>query len=104
MTHNLRDFQIAWRRGGQTPAYVRAFADWTADRLAARDLPALLDYRRQAPGAVQAHPTEEHLLPLYVALGAAGDSGRIDRFHTGIDDYVLAMDAYAFLPHEGGRS
>lgn len=102
VTHNLRDFQIAWRQGGQTPAYVRAFADWMADRLAARDLPALLDYRRQAPGAVQAHPTDEHLLPLYVALGAAGDSARIERFHAGIDDYVLAMDAYAFLPNEGG--
>jgi len=102
VTHNLRDFQAAWRHGGQTPAYVRAFADWMADRLAARDLPALLDYRQQAPGAVQAHPTDEHLLPLYVALGAAGDSARIERFHAGIDDYVLAMDAYAFLPNEGG--
>ena len=102
VTHNLRDFQIAWRQGGQTPDYVRAFADWMADRLAAHDLAALLDYRQQAPGAVQAHPTDEHLLPLYVALGAAGDSARIDRFHAGIDDYVLAMDAYAFLPNEGG--
>ncbi|HRX61612.1 MAG TPA: class III extradiol ring-cleavage dioxygenase [Candidatus Competibacter sp.] len=98
LTHNLRDFQIAWRRGGQTPAYVREFADWMANRLAARDFPALLDYRRQAPGGVQAHPTEEHLLPLYVALGAAGEPARIERFYTGIDDYVLAMDAYAFLP------
>lgn len=102
LTHNLHDFQIASRQGGQTPAYVRAFTDWMADRLTARDLPALLDYRRQAPEAVQAHPTDEHLLPLYVALGVADDSARIERFHAGIDDYVLAMDAYAFLPHEGG--
>ena len=102
VTHNLRDFQTVVRHGGQTPAYVREFADWMADRLAARDLHVLLDYRRQALGAVQAHPTDEHLLPLYVALGAAGDSARIERFHAGIADYVLAMDAYAFLPHEGG--
>ncbi|MCU0808755.1 MAG: dioxygenase [Candidatus Contendobacter sp.] len=104
LTHNLGDFQRAGRSGGQTPAYVREFADWIADRLAGRDLPALLDYRRQAPGAVQAHPTDEHLLPLYVALGAAGDPARIERFHAGIDDYVLAMDAYAFLPDERGDS
>jgi 4,5-DOPA dioxygenase extradiol len=102
ITHNLHDFQAAWRNGGQTPAYVREFTDWMANRLAARDLPALLDYRRQAPGAVQAHPTDEHLLPLYVALGAGGKPARIERFHAGIDDYVLAMDAYAFLPNEGG--
>lgn len=102
VTHNLRDFQTVARHGGQAPAYVRAFTDWMADHLAARDLPALLDYRRQAPGAVQAHPTDEHLLPLYVALGVAADSARIERFHAGIDDYVIAMDAYAFLPNEGG--
>ncbi len=96
ITHNLRDFQRAGR--GQTPAYVRQFTEWMAAHLAARDIPGLLDYRRQAPGAVQAHPTDEHLLPLYVALGAAGDLAEIQRFHAGIDDYVLAMDAYAFLP------
>ena len=77
---------------------MRQFTDWIADRLTARDLTGLLDYRRQAPGAVQAHPTDEHLLPLYVALGAAGDPVEIQRFHAGIDDYVLVMDAYAFLP------
>jgi 4,5-DOPA dioxygenase extradiol len=97
--HNLRDFQNAGRNGGQTPAYVGEFTGWIADRLAARDIPGLLDYRRQAPGAVQAHPTDEHLLPLYVALGAAGHPARIERFHAGIDDYVIAMDAYAFLPN-----
>ena len=69
-----------------------------AARLAARDVPALLDYRRQAPGAVQAHPSDEHLLPLYVALGAAGETAQARRFHAGIDDYVIAMDAYSFLP------
>lgn len=98
VTHNLRDYQLAARSGGQTPAYVREFADWMATRLAAQDIPALLDYRRQAPGAVQAQPSDEHLLPLYVALGAAGEKAQAHRFHAGIDDYVIAMDAYSFLP------
>lgn len=98
LTHNLRDYQIAARSGGQTPAYVRQFTDWLAARIAARDIPALLDYRQQAPGGAQAHPTDEHLLPLYVALGASGPNTRANRFHAGIDDYVIAMDAYSFLP------
>lgn len=98
ITHNLRDFQMAWRNGGTTPAYVREFADWLAARLADKDLPALLDYRRQAPGSAQAHPSEEHLLPLYVALGAGSPDCTVNHFHAGIDDYVIAMDAYAFLP------
>ena len=98
ITHNLRDYQMASRNGGQTPAYVRQFSDWMAERLASHDLPALLDYRRQAPGGAQAHPSDEHLLPLYVALGAATDGAQVERFHAGIDDYVIAMDAYSFLP------
>lgn len=98
LTHNLRDYQLVQRAGGQTPAYVRAFADWVWERLAAGDTAALLDYRAQAPGGVQAHPSEEHLLPLFVALGAAGNQAAVRRFHAGIDDYVLAMDAFAFQP------
>jgi 4,5-DOPA dioxygenase extradiol len=98
VTHNLRDYQKAAQNNGQTPAYVRKFTDWLAERLVAHDIPALLDYRRQAPGAAQAHPSDEHLLPLFVALGAGGESAKAERFHAGIDNYVIAMDAYKFLP------
>ena len=104
VTHNLRDYQLAARNGGQTPAYVRQFSDWLADRLEARDIAALLDYRRQAPGALQAHPSEEHLLPFFVALGAGGDEAMVRRFHAGIDDYVLAMDAFSFHRQPGGQA
>jgi 4,5-DOPA dioxygenase extradiol len=98
VTHNLRDYQRAAQNGGQTPAYVRQFTDWLAERLALGDIPALLDYRRQAPGAAQAHPSDEHLLPLFVALGLAVNQRKQNAFHAGIDDYVIAMDAYKFLP------
>jgi 4,5-DOPA dioxygenase extradiol len=98
LTHNLRDFQHAAQAGGQVPDYVRNFSDWVWTALQAHDLPALLDYRRQAPDAVRAHPRDEHLLPLYVALGAAGEHARPQRFHAGVDEYVIAMDAFAFQP------
>lgn len=96
VTHNLRDYAIASRAGHDAPAYVRGFADWVWERLAARDIESLLDYRRLAPDAVRAHPSEEHLMPLYVALGAAGENFDAERVHAGIDSYVLAMDAYSF--------
>ena len=96
LTHNLHDWHLVSRGGAATPAYVRDFADWVADRLYACDTAALLDYRRGAPGGAQAHPSEEHLLPLFVALGAAGDGARAERFHAGIDEHVLAMDAWTF--------
>jgi 4,5-DOPA dioxygenase extradiol len=102
LTHNLRDYQLAARNSGQTPAYVRQFTDWLAEHLYSRDISALLDYRQQAPGGVQAHPSDEHLLPLYVALGAGGENAEATRFHAGIDDYVIAMDAFSFLGKKGG--
>jgi 4,5-DOPA dioxygenase extradiol len=42
------------------------------EKLASHDSAALLDWQAQAPNARRAHPTTEHLMPLFVALGAAG--------------------------------
>ncbi|MDD5296774.1 MAG: class III extradiol ring-cleavage dioxygenase [Rhodocyclaceae bacterium] len=98
LTHSLRDFHVAQQNGGAVPPYVREFPDWIWGRLRAGDTAALVDYRRQAADAPRAHPTEEHLLPLYVALGAAGDAPVPTRLHAGVDDYVIAMDAFAFNP------
>ncbi|MBX6366987.1 MAG: dioxygenase, partial [Rhodospirillales bacterium] len=39
------------------------------------------------------HPTEEHFLPLFVALGAGG---RAERLHSSTSMGALRMDAYAF--------
>lgn len=101
LTHNLGDFRRICLHGGEAPAYVREFADWFWRRVKARDLAALLDYRRRAPHAARAHPDDDHLMPFFVALGAGGvgsDHGRVRRLHAGIDDFVLAMDAFAFYP------
>ena len=69
MTHNLRELR---RVQGPTEPYVTAFCDWVEDTLQSGDLSAMLDYRARAPGAERAHPTDEHFLPIYFALGAAG--------------------------------
>jgi len=97
MTHNLRD-RVPGGEAAPPLAYAQAFRDWIDARLAARDLDALLDYRRQAPHAHRAHPSEEHFLPLFVALGAAADGYRVGRVHQGIESGALAMDSYCFEP------
>lgn len=70
ITHNLQDFFTSDREAAVLD-YVPAFSDWMAQHIAAGDTEALLDYRRLAPAATRAHPHEDHLLPLFVALGAA---------------------------------
>lgn len=96
-THNLYEFF----RGGHEPGaealgWVRDFSDWLNEHLAAGDIDALLDYRHRAPAAVENHPTDEHLMPLFVALGAAGPGAKGRRLHSSVQNGVLMMDAYAF--------
>jgi 4,5-DOPA dioxygenase extradiol len=95
LTHNLYEF-----RGNdadeEAPDWVRAFGDWISDAVAEGRTDDLLDYRRRAPFAVENHPTDEHLLPLFVALGAGSDDGARTRLHASHTYGVLAMDAYAF--------
>ncbi len=67
-----------------------------ADALYRHDLPALFDYRRQAPHAVRAHPGDEHLLPLFVALGAAADPAKFSIPYHATMLGALSMDAYMF--------
>ncbi len=64
------------------------------DKLTARDEPALADYRRLAPQAVLAQPSEEHFMPLFAAYGAGGPTTK--RLHTSNTFGSLRMDAYAF--------
>lgn len=95
ITHNLHDLGAGYSDERQAP-YVKPFIDWIEQKLGSGDLDALLDYRRQAPFAQRAHPTDEHLLPLFVALGAAGAQARAQRIDAGVDMGLLAMDIYRF--------
>jgi 4,5-DOPA dioxygenase extradiol len=93
MTHNLRD-----RLPDDAPPlpYAREFQAWIHERIVAHDLEALADYRSNAPHGRRAHPSEEHFLPLFFALGAAADDAKPERVFDAIEMGALAMDAYVF--------
>ena len=101
ITHNLRllgRFNGAPRGDDAEIPESAAFRDWMRARAAARDWAALLDYRSQAPHAALMHPTDEHLLPWYVAAGAGGRETAPLRLHDSVTFGALGMDAYAFGP------
>lgn len=94
MTHNQRDIDRSGRR--PTPSWAEEFAAWMHDRLTARDDEAVLEYRQRAPHARYSHPTEEHLTPLFVPLGAATPGVAPQRIHHSFSFSTQAMDAYLF--------
>jgi 4,5-DOPA dioxygenase extradiol len=99
MTHNLRRVFAGGLRGPMDLPEIpesAAFRQWFAEQGDARDWDALFDYRSRAPHAVDMHPTDEHLLPWYVAAGAGGRETAPRRLHASITHGCLGMDAYAF--------
>ena len=95
MTHNLGEFFRA-HAPGASPAAL-AFRDWVHAGVMAGADEGLLDWE-SAPGAAQAHPTPEHLMPLFVALGAAGRGHATESLGGGWVGGALAADTYLFTP------
>jgi 4,5-DOPA dioxygenase extradiol len=93
ISHNLGE---VFRPADQDRRWVERFTDWLAERVAQGDREALLGAMAAAPDAVRNHPTDEHLLPLFAALGAGGTGAAGVRLHHSFTYNVLAMDAYAW--------
>jgi 4,5-DOPA dioxygenase extradiol len=95
ITHNLRD--LTRTEAGATPAaWASEFTEWVHDRVGTHRTAELVRYRELAPHAVHAHPTDEHFLPFFVALGAAHGDEPAERLHHSFTYGALGMDVYAF--------
>ncbi len=102
MTHNLHEFFNGRPDlNSGTEPYVEQFSRWVEAALMRREVDALMDYRTQAPAAARAHPTDEHFVTLYFALGAAGwaqpgAAPQVEYLSREVMYRYLAMDAIAF--------
>ncbi len=124
-THNLREVfreERPSQHGVDAEPYVEAFRGWMVqaldEALRTDDTARISRYRSEAPHARRAHPTDEHLLPFFVALGAAlgpaaGAAGapapakaaqaanvtkgaKVERATDAVTYGVLAMDTFVF--------
>ena len=94
IVHNLREIQ--WQ--AQMPeAWAQEFNDWMATRVLHSGLEDLLEYRKLAPSAERSHPTDEHLEPFFVALGAGGIE-HARHVNLGMTMGTLGMDSFVFCP------
>ncbi|UOD50274.1 DODA-type extradiol aromatic ring-opening family dioxygenase [Orrella daihaiensis] len=94
LTHNLAEFRGS--NTDQVSPYVHEFANWIEDRIKDGDYDSLLHYRELAPHGQRAHPTEEHLLPLFFALGATSKADRFEVISREVRYGMLSMASYCW--------
>jgi len=92
--HNLRALAP---EGSPAPGWARAFDTWIADHVTGGDVETLLRFPAEPETARIAHPTPEHLMPLFVALGAGGGRGRL--LHRSFSWGSIGMTSFAFGDH-----
>jgi 4,5-DOPA dioxygenase extradiol len=97
ITHNLRAlFSARPAIDAPAPAWVTDFTDWVAERMAAGAVDDVLHGVERAPHGRDNHPTMDHILPLFVAMGAGGEPFAAERLHASTTYGLLGMDVYAF--------
>jgi 4,5-DOPA dioxygenase extradiol len=99
ITHNLRAVFAAMRFGISNPEMeekVGQFTAWMAKALESDHPESALDWKTEAPFALENHPSDEHLLPIFFALGAAGEGAHAERIHHSNPMGVLTYDFYRF--------
>jgi 4,5-DOPA dioxygenase extradiol len=94
ISHNLR--AVFSPASGEGRQWVEEFTAWLETKVRDGDRERLLSAMEAAPSAERNHPTDEHLLPFFFALGAGGADAAGARLHHSFTYDVLAMDAYAF--------
>jgi len=88
LTHGL-PYLRDWSTDATPPGWSRDFDLWAAEALNRGDIDALSDYQSAAPGMPYAHPSVEHLVPLFITLGLATNPGDIP--DTTIDGYFFGL-------------
>jgi len=93
LTHGL-PYLRDWSPEAKPPGWSVDFDLWAADALGRGDVDTLSAFRSAAPGMPYAHPTVEHYVPLFVALGAATDPEAPPE--TTIDGYFFGLAKRSF--------
>lgn len=92
MTHNLSHYRAG--QSAEVYPYVNDFTQWVRDKIVSASVNDLLRYRELAPAAKLAHPTQEHFLPIFSALGASTSDDQLQILSTEVLYGMLSMESY----------
>lgn len=94
ITHNFAWLDWHAKADKAPMPQAEVFGNWVAERTAAQDISALLNYR-SAPYGAESHPDEDHFMPFFVASGAAKNNIP-QRYRPRFSYGALSMDAYVW--------
>lgn len=91
--HNLR--QVNWRKE-EADSWAEEFDSWLENKLKTWDLESLFQYEALAPYAREAVPTNEHFIPLLLAMGAGDETRRAALLHRSYQYGNLSLSCWEF--------
>lgn len=91
-THNLR----ALRDTAGVASWAMDFDNWLKESLVNGRYEDVNNYMTKAPCAKIAHPSPDHLYPLHVAMGAAGENAKAELIHHSWSKHTLSYASYKF--------
>uniref|UniRef100_A0ACD5XB85 Uncharacterized protein n=1 Tax=Avena sativa TaxID=4498 RepID=A0ACD5XB85_AVESA len=96
-THNVSKMEFL-QEPMPVPRWAAEFDNWLKDSLLEGRYDDVKRFDEKAPYAKVAHPTPEHLYPLHVALGAAGDECKAELIHHSWTNANHSYASYRFIP------
>ncbi len=94
LTHGLPFIHEYFLGKPGAPQWSIDFDHWATEALDRGDVDALFDFRAKAPGMPFAHPTVEHLAPLFVTLGAVARPDAAPDYR--IEGYAYGLSKRSF--------
>jgi 4,5-DOPA dioxygenase extradiol len=94
LTHGLPFIHEYFLGKPGAPQWSIEFDRWAMEALDRGDLDELFAFRERAPGMPYAHPTVEHLAPLFVTLGAAATPDQAPDYT--IEGYFYGLSKRSF--------
>lgn len=93
LVHNLRD--LYWNEpNGPVVPWAFNFENWILKHLDNQNWSAVLKWQTDAPESKRAHPTPDHLYPLFPILGATGKDEKLTYIYKGFQMRTISVTSF----------